>query len=111
MNYQAQPLQLHERDTMRADSAIVNRVITSYRLMLDFYGMKLVSEDTGLLDRVTAPRNYAHRYRNLVRASLPPCLVTGHQLAFTVRCTQARGTTTSGSRVSSSVFQRWASSA
>ena len=47
MNWDAQPLQLHERDAMRADPAIIRRVIESYKLMLDFYGMELA----GMLER------------------------------------------------------------
>lgn len=53
---------------MRGDPEVIQRILASYRLMLDFYGMRLVSEDTGLVDRASVPRNYAHRYRNLVRA-------------------------------------------
>jgi hypothetical protein len=67
MNYESQPLQTHEIREMEADPAIVERVIVSYRLMLDFYGMRLVSPETGLVDRALPPRNYAARYHNLVR--------------------------------------------
>jgi hypothetical protein len=77
VNFQAQPLQRHEREVMKADPEVVKRVIASYRLMLDFYGMQLLSEETGLLDRQSAPRNYAHRYRNLIRESclrIQPCM-------------------------------------
>lgn len=69
MNYESQPLQTHEVASMRADSKIMERILDSYRLMLDFYGMQLVSPDTGLLARVGPPRNFASRYRNLVRKS------------------------------------------
>ena len=65
MNWGAKPLQPHERDTMRADPAVIARVIKSYELMLDFYGMQLLDQDTGLLSRSLPPRNYAARYTNL----------------------------------------------
>ena len=67
MNFNSQPLQTHEIESMKADPVILERVIRSYQLMLDFYGMHLVSEETGLVDRVLPPRYFAPRYRNLVR--------------------------------------------
>ncbi|KZT09395.1 uncharacterized protein LAESUDRAFT_723156 [Laetiporus sulphureus 93-53] len=67
MNYESQPLQHHEAEAMKADPAIIERVMRSYQLMLDFYGMRLVDEDTGLIER--SRRNYKERYRNLVRSS------------------------------------------
>ncbi|KAF8807138.1 hypothetical protein BYT27DRAFT_7189231 [Phlegmacium glaucopus] len=69
MNYDSQPLQTHEIESMQADPIIMERVIRSYRLMLDFFGMHLVSEETGLVDRALPPRYFAPRYRNLVRSS------------------------------------------
>jgi hypothetical protein len=66
MNYESQPLQAHEISSMKADDAIIQRVIRAYSLMLDFYGMRLVTPKTGLLDRSLPPRNYANRYRNLI---------------------------------------------
>ncbi|KAJ7600846.1 opioid growth factor receptor conserved region-domain-containing protein [Mycena floridula] len=56
MNYQSQPLQRHELDAMKSDPC-------------DFYGMRLVDETTGRLARSLPPRNYATRYKNLVRSS------------------------------------------
>jgi len=52
---------------MKADSHIIDRILASYQLMLDFYGMQLLSSDTGLLVRSLPPKNHAPRYRNLVR--------------------------------------------
>ena len=69
VNYQAQPLQLHERETIRNDPKMKERVITSYRLMLDFYGMRLEDVDTGLLSRSEPSTKSLSRYRNLVRKS------------------------------------------
>lgn len=65
MNWGAKPLQLHERDAMRADPVVITRVIKSYKMMLDFYGMQLLDQETGLLSRSPPPRNYAARYTNL----------------------------------------------
>lgn len=66
MNYQSQPLQPHEIEAMKADSEVIKRVVTSYKLMLDFYGMQLLSEVTGLVGRSAPPRSFGKRYRNLV---------------------------------------------
>ncbi|KAG6918768.1 hypothetical protein DXG01_011959 [Tephrocybe rancida] len=65
MNYASQPLLRHEIEAMKADSTILNRIATSYKMMLDFYGMRLISLDSGLVDRALPPRNYASRYKNL----------------------------------------------
>jgi hypothetical protein len=67
MNYESQPLQIHERDAMKSDPVIKQRLQRSYELMLDFYGMRLLDANTGLLDRSLPPRNYESRYKNLVR--------------------------------------------
>jgi len=69
MNYESQPLQLHELETLKQDPDVINRIVSSYTLMLDFYGMRLVSPETGEVDRSLPPRNYAARYKNLVRSS------------------------------------------
>jgi hypothetical protein len=64
MNFESQPIQPHEIESMKSDAGVIRRVILSYRLMLDFYGMALVSEETGLLKRGD---NYTERYQNLAR--------------------------------------------
>jgi len=69
MNYQSQPLQRHEIEAMRADPEVVSRVLRSYRMMLDFYGMNLDSPETGLLSRSVPESRCKERYRNLVRSS------------------------------------------
>lgn len=66
MNWDAAPLQRDEIDRMKAEPHILQRILASYRLMLNFYGMELVSEETGLLKRT---ENFAERYRNLSRMS------------------------------------------
>ena len=68
MNWDSQPLQVHEREAMRASKDVIGRVVQSYRVMLDFYGMELQSTETGLLTRSKPERRSADRYRNLVRA-------------------------------------------
>jgi hypothetical protein len=67
VNYQAQPLQRHEIQAMVADEAIIARILESYRLMLDFYGMQLESPETGRLSRSEPEHICRERYRNLVR--------------------------------------------
>lgn len=52
---------------MKADPLIIERILTSYKLMLDFYGMQLVSPESGLVDRSLPPRNFSARYINLIR--------------------------------------------
>lgn len=67
MNYESQPLQKHEIIVMKASKDIVARVLRSYRLMLDFYGMDLCSSETGLLKRVDPEAKNVERYKNLAR--------------------------------------------
>ncbi|KAJ3932516.1 MAG: opioid growth factor receptor conserved region-domain-containing protein [Lentinula lateritia] len=69
MNYESQPLQPHELEALKSDPYAISRIIASYKLMLDFYGMRLVSLETGEVGRSLAPRNYMARYKNLVRSS------------------------------------------
>lgn len=65
MNYDSQPLQPHEAQAMRASPEIMERVKRSYKTMLSFYGMTLLDEETGLIDR-SPPPTFQSRYRNLV---------------------------------------------
>ncbi|KAK7690365.1 hypothetical protein QCA50_007022 [Cerrena zonata] len=69
MNMQSQPLQPHEIAAMKSDPNVKSRVLKSYRLMLDFYGMNLDFSDTGLLSRVKPEVKQQERYRNLTRSS------------------------------------------
>jgi len=62
MNYQSQPLQLREIHAMSTSPVILERIRTSYLIMLDFYGMEIQDSDTGLLRRSTS---YHDRYRHL----------------------------------------------
>jgi len=63
MNFQAQRLHLHEMKTIKGDTKCCERLITSYELMLDFYGMVLLNRETGELGR--NPKNWKDRYHNL----------------------------------------------
>ncbi|GAA5876669.1 hypothetical protein JCM16303_003621 [Sporobolomyces ruberrimus] len=74
VNYQAQPLELHEIDQLRTDNVAMERLIESYRIMLGFYGLRLVDPTTGELtleDSVPAPSpsSYLKRFENLERNS------------------------------------------
>lgn len=63
LNYQAQELQRHEADAIARDPILQQRLITSYDLMLDFYGFVLVDRQTG---EVTRAPHYVQRFKNLV---------------------------------------------
>ncbi|KAF4577351.1 hypothetical protein EYR40_009290 [Pleurotus pulmonarius] len=69
MNYRSQPLRRHEIHALKSNPEAISRILGSYRLMLDFYGMRLVSKETGMLSRTLPPRNYAARYKNLCRST------------------------------------------
>eukprot|EP01088_Endostelium_zonatum_P006336 TRINITY_DN18454_c0_g1_i1.p1 TRINITY_DN18454_c0_g1~~TRINITY_DN18454_c0_g1_i1.p1 ORF type:complete len:293 (-),score=74.70 TRINITY_DN18454_c0_g1_i1:71-949(-) len=63
MNSQSEPLQMHEIETIKADPVAKARVLKSYKLMLDFYGMRLRDDNTGEVER--NPSNWKDRYENL----------------------------------------------
>ncbi|KAK2821283.1 hypothetical protein Q7C36_020626 [Tachysurus vachellii] len=48
----------------RRDEQVKKRLLTSYKLMLDFYGIELISEETGEVRRAT---NWTERFANLNR--------------------------------------------
>jgi len=62
LNFDAEPLQLHEIEAMKKDELVMERLHKSYELMLDFYGIKMVDRKTGQLHR---HKNYASRFENL----------------------------------------------
>ncbi|KIJ64632.1 hypothetical protein HYDPIDRAFT_175558 [Hydnomerulius pinastri MD-312] len=68
MNYEAQRLLPHEIQPMKSSEEVTGRLVKSYEMMLDFYGMRLQSSETGLVGRSLPPRNYSSRYKNLLRA-------------------------------------------
>ncbi|KAF9221649.1 hypothetical protein BS17DRAFT_785124 [Gyrodon lividus] len=67
MNFEAQRLLPHEIEAIRSDEKTIRRLVKSYEMMLDFYGMRLLSE-TGILGHSLPPQNYSSRYKNLLRA-------------------------------------------
>jgi len=62
-NWYAQPLSKLEAKMIREDFTLSTRVIKSYRLMLKFYGMELVSEKSGEIQHSSG--NWQERYDNL----------------------------------------------
>jgi len=64
MNSQSDPLNKAEAKLMRKDMEISSRIVKSYKMMLDFYGIVLVDELTG---RVERGANWKNRYDNLNR--------------------------------------------
>lgn len=49
------------------DMIVKKRLLKSYKLMLDFYGIRLVSEETGEVKRA---ENWRERFENLNRLIL-----------------------------------------
>ncbi|XP_033638284.1 uncharacterized protein LOC117298991 isoform X2 [Asterias rubens] len=65
-NHRAQELQLHEAKSIMENPAASQRVLKSYHMMLDFWGMSLEDEKTGVIVRGD---NWEERFRNLNRSS------------------------------------------
>nr|AFM43705.1 opioid growth factor receptor [Azumapecten farreri] len=65
MNFYSQELQVHEIQKIKEDKKALARVLTSYKLMLDFYGMELESEETGQIKR---GENWESQFNNLNRS-------------------------------------------
>jgi len=61
----AQELNKAEAKAIREDIECAKRVLTSYKMMLNFYGIKLVNEQTGELTR--NEENYKERYSNMMK--------------------------------------------
>lgn len=62
MNWQAQELQKHEIQKIRKNKKAMKRVLQSYKMMLGFYGMKLVNEEDGTVERA---HNWRERFSHL----------------------------------------------
>ncbi|CAE6439070.1 unnamed protein product [Rhizoctonia solani] len=67
INMYANPLTTQEIEEMTASPAIQLRVRRAYELMLDFYGMKLLDTETGLVGR--KDDGWEERYQNLTYSS------------------------------------------
>lgn len=68
MNMMQEPLSPAEIEIMRSDESIQSKIQQAYQLMLDFFGMQLVDNTTGQIDRLPND-NYIDRYDNLNRSS------------------------------------------
>ncbi|OCT62485.1 opioid growth factor receptor-like protein 1 [Xenopus laevis] len=64
MNWCAKPLTQQEIEALKSDENAKRRFCEAYRLMLDFYGIKLKDEKTG---EVVRSNNYIERFNNLNR--------------------------------------------
>jgi hypothetical protein len=61
-HYSVCAVTLRERAALRSDPHAQRRLLTSYQIMLDFYGMRLADETLGFVVRHS---NYVQRYSNL----------------------------------------------
>ncbi|KAM6378074.1 opioid growth factor receptor isoform 2-T2 [Pluvialis apricaria] len=66
MNLRAKPLTCQEIQAFKKSKEVMQRFIRAYQLMLRFYGIILVNEETGELKRAG---NWAERFQNLNRFS------------------------------------------
>ncbi|XP_064321451.1 opioid growth factor receptor isoform X1 [Phalacrocorax carbo] len=66
MNWRAKPLTRQEIQAFKKSNEVMQRFRRAYQLMLRFYGILLVNEETGELKRA---ENWAERFQNLNRFS------------------------------------------
>uniref|UniRef100_A0A8D2NRR3 Opioid growth factor receptor n=1 Tax=Zosterops lateralis melanops TaxID=1220523 RepID=A0A8D2NRR3_ZOSLA len=66
MNWRARPLTCQEIQAFRKSKEVMERFVRAYKLMLGFYGINLVNEETGELERA---ENWRERFENLNRFS------------------------------------------
>ncbi|NXV28088.1 OGFR factor, partial [Rissa tridactyla] len=66
MNLRARPLTCQEIQAFKKSKEVMQRFIRAYQLMLRFYGINLINEETGELKRA---ENWAKRFQNLNRFS------------------------------------------
>ncbi|XP_015737081.1 opioid growth factor receptor isoform X2 [Coturnix japonica] len=66
MNFRAKPLTCLEIEALKKSEEVMERFIRAYRLMLRFYGIILVNQETGELERA---ENWNERFVNLNRFS------------------------------------------
>ncbi|XP_053384237.1 opioid growth factor receptor-like protein 1 [Mercenaria mercenaria] len=64
-NREAQELQPHEIQRLKLSEDAVRRLLTSFKMMLDFYGMKLKNEEDGTIVRA---ENWKERFEHLNRS-------------------------------------------
>jgi len=63
----AQALTKNEAEIFRSSQLMQDRLIESYKIMLDFYGLSLKDKSTGEIERNA--QNYEERYKHLDRSS------------------------------------------
>ncbi|XP_009702688.1 PREDICTED: opioid growth factor receptor, partial [Cariama cristata] len=66
MNWRAKPLTCQEIQAFKKSKEVMQRFVRAYQLMLRFYGIVLLNEETGELKRA---ENWAERFQNLNRFS------------------------------------------
>ncbi|XP_067244347.1 opioid growth factor receptor-like protein 1 [Chanodichthys erythropterus] len=66
MNWRAHVLTKKEIKLFREDEKVKRKLVESYKLMLDFYGIRLVDDSTGEVERAD---NWEERFSNLNRYS------------------------------------------
>ncbi|XP_066417830.1 opioid growth factor receptor [Molothrus aeneus] len=66
MNWHAKQLTCQEIQAFRKSKEVMDRFLRAYKLMLGFYGINLVNEETGELERA---ENWRERFENLNRFS------------------------------------------
>ncbi|XP_028854696.1 opioid growth factor receptor-like protein 1 [Denticeps clupeoides] len=64
MNYLSHKLTKNEIQGFKAEKEVKDRLLKSYKLMLDFYGIQLVDEKSGAVERAA---NWEERFDNLNR--------------------------------------------
>ncbi|KEP47077.1 opioid growth factor receptor-like protein [Rhizoctonia solani 123E] len=67
VNSKARPLTRYEMEQINSSPALLIRLRRAYELMLDFYGMKLLDAESGLVGR--KDDGWKERYENLVSAA------------------------------------------
>ncbi|CAM4640668.1 unnamed protein product [Lepidochelys olivacea] len=66
MNWRAKPLTCKEIQAFKKSKEVMQRFIRAYKLMLGFYGINLIDQGTGEVQRA---ENWCQRFRNLDRFS------------------------------------------
>ncbi|XP_053902164.1 opioid growth factor receptor isoform X2 [Malaclemys terrapin pileata] len=66
MNWRAKPLTCKEIQAFKKSKEVMQRFIRAYKLMLGFYGINLIDQETGEVQRA---ENWHQRFRNLDRFS------------------------------------------
>ena len=68
LNFHSSPLQPHEAKTIRESPELKTRVLVSFKIMLDFFGMDLDDENPLVITRHADHRVCRQRYMNLMES-------------------------------------------